>query len=1025
MYRGGALIATDYDGTMALPIGKAVEVDAGTELWFEEVTADYDDDSYTQLVGVTINGEQLDYLPDITADKDMKIRAEFIRIKDTDESSVNLPRFKAEGGRIKNGIKLTNANPQEIEIYGSRTGELLKEEEPWHIVEISRYREGKPKRELITDENEINDMMYFSEDNSHLIIESIEDKCYYNIRVQRRKDGGIRTNLRLRVGLDELEPLFPIAKGEGIEFAGASGTIIRTSNGNQTINELLKDQTFSVCGVTLKGWTNEKGRDIGNETLSSLVRDGIAEAIASYTDYTPVVIEKPEMTQLFDLKQNEDGQFVFADSGKAVQNAFIDNGDYVYYLDGNGYPYEGDPLIEVAKNTVWYKEYSDEYGDVHYYAIRPDQSVEGKVLYYLENGKILTEAWLYYEYDNDNGAANWYYFGQAGRAYVDSAWTIGGKSYRFDEGGRCLLPGWFWDGEKIRYLDNDGNAVKNAFAADDENPDLWSYIGKDGYLAEEAQVVRASRNTRWYTQTAPAKAASVMRDGDQFDPGTTIYSYTPDENYKYRDIYYLINEAGEIATETWNDDGTMYFGKTGKAYQGCSAVIEDENGVGTLYTFTKAGEAEAREPIDNDKPSKVAAEIEKLDLQMDAEDVNTRDEALNHVEEAVEVILPMGFSIATISDAERAGANAFKEATDKENGFWKYDVTIYNGMEEDVATPTTPSRASRVRVSTGSTADKKFYATAEYCELTIIASGKLEDNISDELETVGVQAGNALDELKLTQKDVPDEDAARKAIEDAVNKLLPEGYQATFSYQYQAPEAGTKANAEGRDGRIEVTILITDDNEYSLKIEKKSIVIAATAYVDGGSQGGNGDNPDDDKKPEHHSTGGSGGGASTTQRRAVTDTRGSWQQDASGWRFVITSTGTYAQNAWHRVNGRWYYFGENTYAVKGWNLIDGKWYYMDAENCWMETGWHDDKQDGNWYLLNEDGSLALGWVQVNGKYYFLNNVSAGPTYVQDAATGAWSFNGNQNLPYGAMLRGTTTPDGYYVGADGAWDGNAR
>lgn len=50
-----------------------------------------------------------------------------------------------------------------------------------------------------------------------------------------------------------------------------------------------------------------------------------------------------------------------------------------------------------------------------------------------------------------------------------------------------------------------------------------------------------------------------------------------------------------------------------------------------------------------------------------------------------------------------------------------------------------------------------------------------------------------------------------------------------------------------------------------------------------------------------------------------------------------------------------------------------------------------------WRYQNNDGSYATGWVEDDGKYYYMG-------------------------ADGIMLTDTRTPDGYYVGADGVWDG---
>lgn len=55
---------------------------------------------------------------------------------------------------------------------------------------------------------------------------------------------------------------------------------------------------------------------------------------------------------------------------------------------------------------------------------------------------------------------------------------------------------------------------------------------------------------------------------------------------------------------------------------------------------------------------------------------------------------------------------------------------------------------------------------------------------------------------------------------------------------------------------------------------------------------------------------------------------------------------------------------------------------------------------GQWKYQNDDGSYATGWIKDNNKSYYLDD-------------------------NGIMLSNATTPDGYYVGADGAWDGNEK
>ena len=130
-----------------------------------------------------------------------------------------------------------------------------------------------------------------------------------------------------------------------------------------------------------------------------------------------------------------------------------------------------------------------------------------------------------------------------------------------------------------------------------------------------------------------------------------------------------------------------------------------------------------------------------------------------------------------------------------------------------------------------------------------------------------------------------------------------------------------------------------------------------------------------------------------------------WQQTAVGndfsWKLQYAD-GTYAagsvitdgagnqyeQIAWEKVNGAWYAFGADANAKNGWVYDVGaaKWYYIDI-NVGMKAGWV--IVGGLWYYLNMDSTGSLG------------------------------------KPFGAMYSGEITPDGYFVRADGSWDGRGK
>ena len=138
-----------------------------------------------------------------------------------------------------------------------------------------------------------------------------------------------------------------------------------------------------------------------------------------------------------------------------------------------------------------------------------------------------------------------------------------------------------------------------------------------------------------------------------------------------------------------------------------------------------------------------------------------------------------------------------------------------------------------------------------------------------------------------------------------------------------------------------------------------------------------------------------------------------WYQDEGGWHYIMRN-GYYAGATWIQdTDGKWYYINIGTYMETDDITPDG--YYVDANGVWdgnastinnkvnlgpgVSKGW--EPVDTGWKFKQEDGSyLTNSWKQdTNGKWYYLN---------ED----------------GWMLKDTTTPDGFYVDADGVWDENA-
>ena len=139
-----------------------------------------------------------------------------------------------------------------------------------------------------------------------------------------------------------------------------------------------------------------------------------------------------------------------------------------------------------------------------------------------------------------------------------------------------------------------------------------------------------------------------------------------------------------------------------------------------------------------------------------------------------------------------------------------------------------------------------------------------------------------------------------------------------------------------------------------------------------------------------------------------------WFQDKDGWRY-IQKNGYYMANSWFQdTDGKYYYFNMAALMTVNDDTPDG--YHVDENGVWdgnastqiketvnlgpgVSKGW--EPVDTGWKFKQEDGTyLTNSWKQgQDGKWYYLN---------ED----------------GWMLKDTTTPDGFYVDADGVWDENA-
>lgn len=134
---------------------------------------------------------------------------------------------------------------------------------------------------------------------------------------------------------------------------------------------------------------------------------------------------------------------------------------------------------------------------------------------------------------------------------------------------------------------------------------------------------------------------------------------------------------------------------------------------------------------------------------------------------------------------------------------------------------------------------------------------------------------------------------------------------------------------------------------------------------------------------------------------AYTDTiTPGWQDLEDGTVKYMKPDGTYVSNGWLQLDDKKYYMDENGVKLTDTITPDGYYVNINGEKTSYMPGWF--KDGDNWRYILKNGYYAQnGWLQdpATQKYYYFNMAAI-------------------------MEADTTIPDGYYVGADGAWDGNA-
>ncbi len=213
-------------------------------------------------------------------------------------------------------------------------------------------------------------------------------------------------------------------------------------------------------------------------------------------------------------------------------------------------------------------------------------------------------------------------------------------------------------------------------------------------------------------------------------------------------------------------------------------------------------------------------------------------------------------------------------------------------------------------------------------------------------------------------------------------------------------QEGNHVKLEGTAVHTETVTAVSEDQTHghlaaSCDVTLRFVTADETVFRSGsGSSGSSGG-----------SSGGSGGGGGGSKGVTPAGNKtsgtpplgaivGIWVQTADG-KWTFADGGRTYSNEWKYVH--------NPYA--GVEQQSADWFRF-SESGHMVSGCYQDGAGNSYYLNpNSDGTLGrmvTGWQMIDGKWYYFNEISDGKR--------------------GALLKNTTTPDGYVVDENGVWTG---
>ena len=161
-----------------------------------------------------------------------------------------------------------------------------------------------------------------------------------------------------------------------------------------------------------------------------------------------------------------------------------------------------------------------------------------------------------------------------------------------------------------------------------------------------------------------------------------------------------------------------------------------------------------------------------------------------------------------------------------------------------------------------------------------------------------------------------------------------------------------------------------------------------------------------------------------TKEEVIGKLVGKWVSNSVG-KWYEYSDGTYENSGFKKIENETYYFTSNGYVKTGWLSVDNNWYFFKNSGCMVTSNWvgsyymdSEGKMKTNsftpdGYYCGADGVYVRNaWIKYNGNYYYMN---ANGLMRKNAWAGAYYLGAD-----GVMKTNTFTSDGYYVGSDGAY-----